>query len=222
MTLLDLFEKVAKELHREEILFALAGGLAASAYRQQKRTTDDLDYVVAIEPDSFSKLHRILEKFHLKGAWAREADLRGGPLFAIKKKNTPEWILVGRDPKDRTKVGIDFILTRIPWAPLALQRAKNNQIDFGFGPIPCITPEDLILSKLFALDLNGRRFSDLDDLQDIFRSRQGLNLEYLAGQMANLRLPLPPSIVEDAPVTLQILSKKIRRSPPLKNKKARI
>ena len=66
----------------------------------------------------------------------------------MNKKREPAAIIVGR--AGELDVGVDFILPEMPWFESAITRAQANQLDFGFGEIPCITLEDMIIAKLFA------------------------------------------------------------------------
>src|SRR5688572_30628589 len=114
MELSELFRKAVQELRARNIKFALAGGLIASVYRSQARTTTDIDLLIAVESaDTVAK--EIIESFGLQAFVARQAQLEGGPLFAIKKNSTPICIVVGRNPNDQNDAGLDFILPAMPW-----------------------------------------------------------------------------------------------------------
>lgn len=119
-------------------------------------------------------------------------------------------MLVGRSV-DSSSVGVDFILPEMPWAESALQRAQKNKIDFGFGKLPCLTVEDIIIAKLYSLSIRSDRFSDLDDLQQIFKQNSEINLTYLSDRMTIHRLSIPKALKEVAPKELLKVSKVIRR-----------
>lgn len=210
MDLKAFFEKVVKILKKEEVRYALAGGLVASLYRLDERLTKDLDFLLFSESHSQQKAAHIIHSLGLKTHVIRKADLEGGPLFAIKKKNTPPYIIAGRGEKGAESVGLDFILPELPWFANALHRAEQNKIDFGFGGLPCLTVEDLIISKLFSYKNDKKRFNDLDDLKSIFLAKRPLDLAYLAGQMSKLGLAIPDPVQDMAPVALKRVSRATR------------
>jgi hypothetical protein len=82
----------------------------------------------------------------------------------------------------------------MPWVEIALERSQANRIDFGFGPVTCITVEDLVLSKLYSVKNQSTRFMDLDDLKSIFEVNQKLDWVYLRHQMKQLNLTVPESL----------------------------
>lgn len=201
------FEKVVATLKHERVRYALAGGLVASLYRREERLTKDLDFLLMAESHSQQAASHIIHSLGLHSHVVRKADLEGGPLFAIKKKNTPPYIVIGRDKGDPSKIGLDFILPEMPWFSSALNRAEQNNINFGFGKLPCLTIEDVIISKLFSYKNDKSRFNDLDDLKSIFLAKRPLDLAYLAGQMQNLGLAIPELIQERAPGVLKLVSR---------------
>lgn len=132
-------------------------------------------------------------------------------MFAIKKKNTTPYIIAGRAKKDERKIGLGFILPDMPWFEEAIKRAAFNKIDFGFGPVPCITKEDVIISKLYSLKNDQKRFNDLDDLKSILTSGHEIDIPYICGQMQKLELLVPEVLKEIVPKPIMLTSKKIRR-----------
>jgi hypothetical protein len=87
--------------------------------------------------------------------------------------------------------GVDILLPAIPWVEDAVRRAQDNCVDFGFGSIPVLTVEDVILSKLYALNSARLRAKDLDDLQSIYESECDIDLAYLSGQMRRFDIRIP-------------------------------
>lgn len=203
MKLFDLFPKAVQRLREREIPFAVAGGFAAGLYRNEPRVTMDVDLCIALDRDAETIAKEILTELHLIPGTIRAADLAGGPLFAIKRKNTPVVMLVGRSA-GKTNDGIDLLLPSLPWVRNAIERARTNLADFGFGPIPVLRVEDLILSKLVALQ--GKvRAKDLDDLQSIIDSNRELDFAYLRRQIQAMNLKVPSTGKELLPETLRIL-----------------
>lgn len=212
MTFLELFRETLERLQQEQVRFALAGGLAASLFRKRKRTTDDLGFLILAAGGTQQVAEKIILSFGYTPHIARKADLEGGPMFAIKRKSTPPYIIVGKKKDDSSEPGLDFILPAMPWSPSALDRAESNRIDFGFGTIPTITVEDMILAKFYSLYNDVKRLDDQSDLRSIFKMNHDLDLAYIAGQMNVLRIRVPVSVTDVAPSELKKVSKRIRCS----------
>lgn len=190
-----LFQKCIEALRRHNVTFALGGGLAANVYRNETRDTHDVD-VVLIAEDSAQELgEEILKELDLSVGEVTEAQLKGGPLFAIRNRSARVQILVGRVPNDKNKPGVDIILPAMPWAKVAVERAQSNQRDLGLAkPIPVLTIEDLVISKLFAFRDKATRLKDLDDLKAILSNRPTLDNDYLAQRIKEYSLPIPEAI----------------------------
>jgi hypothetical protein len=203
MTLIAFFKNVSSLLIKKKIRFALAGGFVASYYRKYPRATNGLDFLFYLEQDAVGEAEKILSHFSLKPHSLRKADLEGGPMFAIKKRSTPVMIIAGRAENE---IGLDFLLPTFPWFQKALERAENNKIDFGFGPIPSLTVEDLIISKLYALNNQSTRFMDLDDLKSIFQFQENMNLAYLVSQLSLLDIKIPKQLQTFVPKALKALT----------------
>lgn len=212
MDLKQFFREIIAALKKEDVRYALAGGLVASVYRREERLTRDLDFLLWSEPNPQQKAIHIIRSFDLEPHLIRKADVEGGPLFAIKRKTTAPWIVAGRGKNDSSKIGLDFILPAMPWFQQALDRAEHNTIDFGFGKLPCLTVEDVILSKFFSLKNDPSRFNDLDDLKSIFVANHPLDLAYLAGEMQRLSLSVPALLKDMAPKALHLVSKKKKKT----------
>lgn len=202
-----LFKNVVHELKVRRHPFAVAGGLAISLYRFEPRTTQDIDLLILIERDALGEAQEILQSIGLTPQVVREADLKGGPLFTRKAKSSPPQIVVGRFPDRSEGLGVDFILPAMPWFRSAFERAQHHCINFGFGPIPTVTVEDMIIAKLSAFQDSPRRFKDLDDLQSVFKKQQTFDFEYLGAQMRELKLRIPKEIRPDVPKILIQISR---------------
>lgn len=208
MNLAFFFKEVIKALNGRHANYALAGGLIASVYRENERTTNDLDFLLLSGKDSEKVASSIITHFALEPHVIRKADLEGGPLFAIKRKSTPPYIIAGRT---KEKIGLDFILPAMPWFEDAFTRAQFNPIDFGFGPVPCLTKEDIVISKLYSLHNDPTRFNDMDDIKSILRAQPDFDIAYICGQMQKLQLTVPDSLKEIVPKPMLLTSKRVRR-----------
>lgn len=191
MSLKKLFQSAVEELRARKVKFAVAGGFAAALYRLEPRLTMDVDLTILSEAQGQAIGVAVLKAIGLEAGIARQADLAGGPLFAIRRKSTPPCIIVGRTKGEIGKEGIDILLPSIPWVPRAVERAQANEVDFGFGPVPTLSLEDVILSKLYALNGAQLRAKDLDDLQCIFEAGHAIDEAYIAGQMDSLDITIP-------------------------------
>ena len=193
---------------QKKITFALAGGLVASLYRSHERMTADLDFLFLFQGDIEKAAEEVLHELGLEPRPLTKADLEGGPLHARKRTRGPVWMLCGL-AKSPQQVRVDLILPIMPWTELALERAQAHRIDFGFARVPCITVEDLVVSKLYALKNRSDRFQDLDDLKEIFSKDQPFDLSYLSDRMAELLLPIPRPLLKAVPKVLVRLSKSL-------------
>lgn len=203
MTLENTLQQIIKHLSQTSCQYALAGALAATIYRQDARATNDIDLLLMAGQKTQQEAKKLIMQFDLQVTVIRKASLEGGPLFAIKQKSTEPYILAGRKKEGNTPVGIDVILPAMPWFPLALERAQSNCIDFGFAAIPCLTVEDVILSKIYSFGNNHHRFKDLDDLKSIFEANHPLDQNYLRAQIKNLGFKMPKEILAFVPETLK-------------------
>lgn len=211
MSLESLFKDAVHQLSLREVPYAVAGGLAASLYRQEPRMTMDVDLVIMAASESTKTAVSILESIGLETGIARQADLAGGPLFAIRRRNTAACMVVGRSADKSHDWGIDILLPAMPWAKDAVRRAQDNLVDFGFGSVPTLTLEDMILAKLHALT-GGVRPKDLDDLQSIYAANgDEVDTAYLAAQMKRFTLVVPPTAEPFLPSSLLDMSRDIRR-----------
>lgn len=211
MNLIDFFKRVVKTLQANNADYALAGGLVASVYRENERTTNDLDFLIFSGKKTQRMAFSIIKQFGLEPHVIRKADLEGGPMFAIKRKNTIPYIIAGRAKKGERKIGLDFILPDMPWFEEAIKRAKFNGIDFGFGPVACLTKEDVVIAKLYSLQNDRSRFNDLDDLKSILQANHDIDMPYICGQMQRLKLSVPDSIKDFVPRPILLTSKRVRR-----------
>ncbi|HMP73598.1 MAG TPA: nucleotidyl transferase AbiEii/AbiGii toxin family protein [Kiritimatiellia bacterium] len=202
MSLRELFEAAVVELRRRRIAFALAGGLAADLYRAEPRLTMDVDLALATarQEDAARTGSEIL-----RGLGLEAGVLRGGPLFAIKSRRTKPVMLVGRVKGGKDEPGLDLLLPSLPWTGTAIVRAEGNLVDFGFGPVPVLRLEDVIVSKLYALQGSEVRAKDLDDLQSIYAAGHVVDRAYLAGRIGEFGLRVPASVKVLVPEELRKL-----------------
>jgi Nucleotidyl transferase AbiEii toxin, Type IV TA system len=209
MNLSEQLKAVVELLQASNVRYALAGGLVASLYRQTVRMTADVDFLIFSGAHSEAQAKKILKARGLEISEVRKAQLEGGPQHAIKSRSTPILLIAGRPIESGTSVGVDFLLPGFPWFQIALERAEENYVDFGFGKIPCLTAEDIVLSKLYSISNRSDRFQDFDDIQDIFLADRKLDLNYLSSKMRELRLKIPSQLKNCVPDILRKTSRSL-------------
>jgi hypothetical protein len=172
----------------------------------------DVDLVILAESRSMEMAVSVVKALGLQAGIIRRADFAGGPLFAIRKRNTEPCMIVGRPEGEAGKEGVDILLPSIPWAKDAVERAQSNCVDFGFGPVPSLTLEDVILSKLYSLMGAQLRAKDLDDLQSVFAAVKDVDWAYLAGQMQRFKIVIPRGADPFLPERVLQLSRDVKRA----------
>jgi len=220
MLLEKLFQSAVVELRRRGVLFAVAGGFAADLYRDQPRLTMDIDLGILPESESEQTAISVIESLGLQAGIVRKADLAGGPMFAIRRGNTEPCIVVGRPAGAPSAEGVDILLPSLPWMADAVTRAQENAVDFGFGAVPALTLEDIIVAKLCALGSTPLRAKDLDDLQSIFNAGHDVDMPYLAGQMRRFNTTVPRPAEPFLPDLVLKISRDIVRSARRKTRKS--
>ena len=200
-SLLETMRRVVELLRSEKCTYALAGGILVSGYREDVRATNDIDLLLQSDQESTLKAKNIIISLGLIPRLVKLHNLKRSPM--MNKKSAPVLIVVGRGSE--LDIGVDFILPDMPWFGSAITRAQSNLIDFGFGEIPCITIEDMIIAKIFA-----GRDKDLDDLKSIFRKGNQIDIEYLSGEIIELKLAVPRDVQKLMPKQLQKIVKKKR------------
>jgi len=201
--------QAVKKLEEKGVLFAVAGGHAARCYRNDLRATKDADIAIGEIPEAAEFAKIFVTDIGLKPRIARKAELDGGPLFAIKKKSTPALIICGEKEGD---AGLDFILPKMSWVPEAVKRAQSNLLDLGFGLVPVLTAEDLIIAKLAALSGKSSRDKDKDDLRVIFLNQKNIDFDYLYKQMKALKVSVSLAAKECVPEKLVEVSDRIKQA----------
>ena len=210
-TLLRLLEKSSNLLKERNIPFALSGGILADYYRKDPRATDDIDLLVAMSEQEIAIGESILKALGFTPTIATEAMLRGDTRFKRKTKKSKPQIISGR--KEGTPYGLDFLLLTLPWGTAALERSLKNCLDFGCGKLPCLTVEDMIISKLFAIKNNSSRVYLKSDIPDISLMilNNTIDLEYLALNMTELELVFPKGLEKEVHHILSRISRRNRK-----------
>lgn len=190
MQIFDSLKRVVSELHPHEGRWAICGGIAACLYRAEPRYTGDIDIVLGGIPiqEARELAEGILSRLGYKPILGFITDLDG-------KLISGPALIVAREDKQRSFLGIDFLLPAQPWIEPAIHRAQINRIDYGFAELPTITPEDLIIAKLFALQSSPARPYDLDDVLSILNNLENIDFDYVNQAITQYSINVPPEVV---------------------------
>ncbi len=189
MTPVQLLRLLSEHLEKQHFRYAVCGGIAASIYRTTFRLTNDLDIAVgALHGDQQMSEQELITDF----------------LGQLGIKHALGWIpniAHGTESNVFTVIGelggnlptVDFLLPRTPWVDGAVVRAQSNAIDFGFGFVPTVTPEDLIVSKVFALAHEPKRITDIDDIRSILKSETPVDKLIIGERLQRMGLSWDPA-----------------------------
>lgn len=194
MNFKESLEAISQIFTKENIKFALAGGLVANQYRNEIRYTQDIDLAIMLTPSEVERAKQVLEKLNLEMGLIRKGDLEKVP-FRRQRTKSEIQLLVGRNPDNKEQVGIDFLLMSIPWVKDAIIRAESNLVKIFKNLYPAITIEDFIISKLYAVSLY-ERYKDLDDLEQVLdlKNENVMDLVYLSDKLMEHKLSIPKDL----------------------------
>ncbi len=142
----ELLASLAKVLRARKIRWYVFGAQAAIVYGSP-RMTMDVDVTVAVPAEGVRPL---VEALLGAGFVSRTDDLEA---FFARSRVVP---LVHQ----RTRMPLDLVVARDSLEMAFLDRAKT--VDIGGLKVPMITPEDLVIAKLFA-----NRPRDLEDVRAV-------------------------------------------------------
>lgn len=142
----ELLAALAKVLRARKIRWYVFGAQAAVVYGSA-RMTMDVDVTVAVPPEGVRPL---VDALLGAGFVSRTDDLEA---FFARSRVVP---LVHQ----RTRMPLDLVVARDSLEMVFLDRARS--VDVGGLKVPMITPEDLVIAKLFA----GRP-RDLEDVRAV-------------------------------------------------------
>ena len=190
MQIFDKLKQIILELQPYQGKWAICGGVAACLYRAEPRFTGDIDIVLGGIPvqEAIEFAEEILKHLGYKPILGFISDLDG-------KLIKGPGLIVAREDQHKAFVGIDFLLPVQPWIEPAVHRAQSNLIDYGFSKVPTITPEDLIIAKLFALQSAPSRPYDLDDILSILSSVKKIDFGCIRQAVAEYSIKVPPEVV---------------------------
>lgn len=184
MTPVELLKLISQELLKEQCQFAVCGGIAASIYRKDFRTTNDLDIAINFPQDKSDRAEQRFSMSFLERL-GYETALGWAPGIATGDESNV-FFVIGRSKGSIPQ--IDFLLPSLPWVRQAVKRAQFNRVDFGFAKLPTVTPEDVLISKAFALKFDPQRATDRDDIRSVLEEGVVLDMTYVEENFAALKL----------------------------------
>lgn len=166
--------------------YAICGGIAACLYRDIPRYTADIDIAIIDTPTKTARA--IAEETVQTLGYVPKL---GFVTDRYDKLIAQPALIIGREESDGKYLGIDLLLPVLDWIEDAVKRAQLNKLDYGFAEVASVIPEDLIVAKLFALQVNDNRKYDLDDILSIIRNISNLNQSLLTEMLIKYELKLP-------------------------------
>ena len=162
----ELLARLAKVLRKRKIGWYVFGAQAAIIYGSP-RMTMDVDVTVAVAE---GEVRALVDAILAAGFASRAADLEA---FFSRSRVVP---LV----HSRTGMPLDLVVARDSLEMAFLSRAKL--VDIGGLEVPVITPEDLVIAKLFA----GRP-RDLEDIRAVLGTLgNSIDLRYVRNILGQL------------------------------------
>lgn len=146
-SLLDGLIAVHDILEAEDVEHALCGGLAANLYRDELRTTIDLDICLVCSPAQLVWITRAFEEC----GWTAHPAWRQAELLRLERADLPR---------------VDLLIASTDYERIAVRRAPTALI--ADRDIRVLTPEDLIIFKLAA-----GRLRDYEDVVAMLNASGG-------------------------------------------------
>ena len=168
---LEVLKIVVKKLKSAGILYMVTGSIAANFYTTP-RMTRDIDIVIEVEKKDGEKLSSLFsDDFYLDKDSLKNA-------IHLKK--------IFNVIHNEALVKIDFIIRKdIGYRKIEFDRRRN--IDFEGTHIAIVSPEDLILSKLYWAKESISEMQ-LRDVKNLFMSIAGLDIAYIEKWVMELEL----------------------------------
>jgi hypothetical protein len=158
MSLADAFEPLRIALERAGIRFAIGGSWASTAFGEA-RFTNDVDILIDFTNENLQRFIALLpDTFYLNPEDALIAIGRGRPFNVIHMPTSFKFDL--------------FPAAAFPLGMQELDRAISlSASGLSQAPVPFVTPEDILLAKLYWFRLGGE-ISEMQwrDIQGIIRA----------------------------------------------------
>ena len=167
-TLRDL----AQALSPRGIDWAITGAVAANSYRDETRTTSDVDVLLTLASTPMTEVEASLQAL----GWTTTAALPEGWLLRMAHQG-------GRR--------IDIVATLTDYEDGALARA--HRVEVNGLPVKVMAVEDVIILKLIA-----NRYRDIADVESILAAKPELDRDYLSQWFETFDLSDRFQSIEDA------------------------
>lgn len=179
---IEILKKVCSKLERAQIPYMLTGSFAANFYAIP-RMTRDIDIVIEILKTDLEKFFQLFkDEFYIDREDVEEAIEHQG-MFNIIHNNTV--------------FKVDFII-RKDTTYRATEFQRRCRVKLGENEIWIVSPEDLIISKLFwAQDSLSQM--QINDVKNLIKSLKNLDRAYMHKWIENLKLkPIYEKVRDDA------------------------
>ena len=189
---------LAVALDREGVDWAVTGAVAANYYRDQVRTSSDLDILLTVGDKDLREIADALRNHE----WVSVNEIMDGLLRA-------EHPVFGR---------LDVLLAATDYEVGAINRARQEELE------PNLTCKTLAIEDVLITNLMAYRFSNNADVESILFRKPELDWDYLSYWIEEFDLGERLQRVEDAAIAGGRLSEKISRRksfPKKRNTRAR-
>ena len=168
---LEVLNLVAQRLTEADIFYMVTGSVAMSIYATP-RMTRNIDIVVAISEEDVSRIVNLYEEgFYIDRDMIIEAIRNEGMFNIIHNEYVVKVDFIVRKSAEYRQVEFD----------------RRRQVRVGSTPLWLVSPEDLVLSKLWwAKDSHSEQ--QLSDIGNILQQVKELDREYLDEWVQNLGL----------------------------------
>lgn len=168
---MEVLKEVAQRLESLEIPFMVTGSMAANFYAVP-RMTRDIDIVIEVKRKDVDKLVSTFKNnFYIDREMVAQSVSEQGMFNVIHTR----WV-----------VKVDFIVRKdVPYRIQEFERRKSIEID-GVK-IWIVSPEDLVLSKLFWARESLSELQ-LRDIKNILVVTKGLDMDYIENWVKTLGL----------------------------------
>ena len=186
----DRFKAALRDLSNaldpKGIKWAVAGAVAANQYRDQIRTTSDLDVILSLAD---RKIDVVLDALY-KNGWT-SSDV------------VTEWLVRAEHPVTGR---LDVLISGTEYEVGAIARAKQVVLD-DERTYKTLAVEDVLILKLIA-----DRFLDNADVESILVQQPELDWDYMTKWIAEFELEERLKRIEDAALSSRRLTANINRS----------
>lgn len=166
---LDVIKEIGGVLSRLAIPYMLTGSVALAFYAVP-RMTRDIDVVVEMKLEDADRLHRELaDRYYIDAAMIRDAIVHRYMFNVIRSDSV---------------VKVDFVIRKDD-RYREEEFLRRRSVDLDGVPVQIVSPEDLLLSKLFwAKDSRSER--QLADVRSLIDNVEALDWPYIARWAAYL------------------------------------